>query len=298
MKETSRYSKTERMVIEGIKALSKTERKALAGIKTLSKTERKLILEDEITIEKCKLLEKLKTSDEKGYVLNRKPRIALCLFGIVGGCDGKNGLGGDIDFEFCYKYYKENIIDCNDTDVFIHTWSIQHQEALQKLYKPKLAIYEPQKEFKSNILSRWYSHNKSLQLRQLYEKDNKIKYDFVLVSRFDLIWFTKIDFNSLDRNYFYISNNNKFPNIKGHLKNEKYTKDNNTNQVSDLWFIGHPIDMDRTMDVYKKIEKRKSLVNIHKFLGEYFRDWVNKKYMFYRGFEFELYRWKILGKNQ
>lgn len=296
MKDISRYSKTERLAMEGIKALSKTERLRLAGIKPLSKTEKNLILEETVTLEKLKLLERLKSDDEKGLVLNRKPRIALCLFGIIGGREGKDGLGGVIDFEFCYEHYKKNIIDPNDTDVFIHTWSIEHQEPLQRLYNPKMATYEPQKDFYSNIHSRWYSHNKSLKLRQIYENQYKIKYDFVLVSRFDLLWFEKIDFNSLDRNYFYLANNNKFPSEKGHLKNKKYSKDNNTKQVSDLWFIGHPFDMDKTMNIYNSIEKRKTNINIHKFLGEYFRDWINKKYIFYRGTEFELYRWKILNK--
>jgi hypothetical protein len=225
-------------------------------------------------------------------------KIALCLFGIVGGIAGKSGQGGDVDFKLCYDHYKKYIIDPNDTDVFIHTWSVQHQDALQELYKPKKAKYEPQISFKEpnyRLKSRWYSHNQVLLLKHKYERKTNVEYDFVIVGRLDLMWFEKVNFKKLNPEKFYVSYTNDYPWIKGGQSSDIYTKIHNPGRILDLWFIASPELMERTKDIYGLIDRAKGRVDIHRFLWEYFMNRGNLEFKYYRGFEYELYRWKVMG---
>ncbi|KKM81427.1 hypothetical protein LCGC14_1329860, partial [marine sediment metagenome] len=105
---------------------------------------------------------------------------ALCLYGIVGGMGGKNGIGTTIDFETCYKSYKKRIFDLNKVDIFMHSWSIEFQQPLEDLYQPKGSFFENQKQFIFPALkrytkwpmrtftsrSRWYSQQQSIRLKQ------------------------------------------------------------------------------------------------------------------------------------
>jgi hypothetical protein len=54
-----------------------------------------------------------------------------------------------------------------------------------------------------NIYSRFYSSKKSLELKMLYEEKNGFKYDFVMLLRFDLQFYTEINFCSYNNNMFY-----------------------------------------------------------------------------------------------
>ena len=105
-------------------------------------------------------------------------RSAICLYGLVGGTEGKNGLGTDIPFEKCYDTYKKHIIDINDADIFIHSWSINVRNELTSLYKPKKCKFEEQIQFKYKnpkqqeqgfrSLSKWYSLREAIRLKKEY----------------------------------------------------------------------------------------------------------------------------------
>ena len=165
-------------------------------------------------------------------------KIALCLFGHVGGKKGNDGLiDGDVDLSRTYKSYNKMIISNNDADIFIHSWSHDYKEELISLYKPNKSIIEYQKDFsflkmedysmnyshiyklyfkkyKENTAkvlkdtmirssSRWYSNSKSLQLMSDYSRENQISYDYVFQGRLDLLFFKKFNFLELDSKYFY-----------------------------------------------------------------------------------------------
>ena len=112
---------------------------------------------------------------------------ALCLFGIIGGTQGKNGQGALIDVEACYKSYLEHIIQVNNCDVFIHSWSVESKKQLLKLYKPKDSLIEPQMDFSERAsewknpegcfrnFSRWYSTKKVVELKAQYEEEHGYK---------------------------------------------------------------------------------------------------------------------------
>lgn len=78
-------------------------------------------------------------------------RVALCLYGLVGGKVGKDGKGEILDLDVAYKHYKKHILDKNDVDVFIHTWSVEYEDDLRKLYEPRKAIFEKQIDFSKDV---------------------------------------------------------------------------------------------------------------------------------------------------
>ena len=64
-------------------------------------------------------------------------KTAICFYGIVGGTEGKNGSGEYIPYEKCYESYKKHIIDINNSDIFIYSWSEDIKDEIVDLYKPK-----------------------------------------------------------------------------------------------------------------------------------------------------------------
>ena len=176
--------------------------------------------------------------------MSKTKKVAICFYGLTGSLNKKYGIGKNLDPKIAFKYYKKNILN-KDTDVFIHSWSVNFKKELVKLYKPKSHIIERQKNFKTNysnfefkkiyyyfklfikfllnqtnlkeqlkisrirshaIKSRWLSSKKVLNLKDKYEKKHKFKYDIVLLTRLDLIFLKKINLKKIDSNFFYASN--------------------------------------------------------------------------------------------
>ena len=54
-------------------------------------------------------------------------KIALCLQGLSSGLNDKGDL---VSFENSAETIKKNIIDPNNADVFIHSWSVEHEEGI------------------------------------------------------------------------------------------------------------------------------------------------------------------------
>lgn len=89
-------------------------------------------------------------------------KIALCLFGNVGNKknSGHRSLNSNVTKEselastnphIAFNSIKKQIIDKYDTDVFIHSWSINHEDKLKKLYNPVASIFEKQIDFDMNL---------------------------------------------------------------------------------------------------------------------------------------------------
>tara|TARA_R110000868_G_scaffold18531_8_gene81343 strand:+ start:6194 stop:6985 length:792 start_codon:yes stop_codon:yes gene_type:complete len=78
--------------------------------------------------------------------------------------------------------------------------------------------------------SRYYSSQKSLQLKQQYEKENNFEYDFVLLTRFDIMFYKQFLLDNLDKDKFY--GNFRHGSIDEHLA------------ISDHWFLGGSKHMD------------------------------------------------------
>ena len=73
-------------------------------------------------------------------------KIALCLVGIIGSKTDKHGYGGEHSevLNLGYKHYKKHILDKNDVDVFVHSWSTGMKDEILEAYKPKKHIIEKQ----------------------------------------------------------------------------------------------------------------------------------------------------------
>lgn len=239
---------------------------------------------------------------------------ALCMYGLLGGTLDKRGKGKVVDFEKCFKSIKENILDINNADIFIHSWSVDHKEDILRLYKPLQYIIEPQLHFDYDIskfplidgpdklsnstwgnlanTSHWYSVMKSVDLKKKYEVNTGSKYRCVMLCRFDIMFFNSILFGELDDNYLYASNYN-------HKNEEKFNFGPVDGRYEDLWFIGGTEKIDKLSEFYFHHKNYKA--SPHKSLWKYVSTYEDPKkitkYLFWRGRDYELYRYIGTDRN-
>jgi hypothetical protein len=148
-----------------------------------------------------------------------KDKMAVILHGIVGGMDGRNGMGSPANISDCSKTIKYNVLSAYDCDVFIHSWSINHSEEIMSLYNPTASLFQPQEFFNFSesqrthdtipgqpyrSVSRFTSLERSLLLKRNYEESNGFKYKWVFAIRFDLVFFNKIDLSKYDPQHIHI----------------------------------------------------------------------------------------------
>lgn len=258
-------------------------------------------------------------------MINKK--IAVCLFGSIGtnksiGRNTKNSFDKIkyLDYKTPLLSIKKNVIEHNNADVFIHSWSNHKKDEIIKLLNPKKYIFEDYKTFakpfhsrKNHIWSRFYTGQVSNNLKKEYELENNFKYDIVLSSRMDLIWFTKLNLNREIENNIFASNWNsskKYGNLG------PYDKSNNGDGwgVIDPWFFSSSKNMDKFTQVFKnrKFISLKSYFLYKSFLNRfktfdfktnnyyisthhfYYQQAINKglkfEFDYFRGFDYEIYR--------
>ena len=118
-------------------------------------------------------------------------------------------------FEKGYEFYKKNLFDYYDVDVYIHTWRFDKERKLLELFRPVSYEFEnypfgdfdtrytntpnPQKHPPRTTYRMYYSVYKSSQL--IYKK-----YDWVIKSRTDYALNVVIPFKELDNSKLYIPN--------------------------------------------------------------------------------------------
>ena len=206
------------------------------------------------------------------YNAPKLPRVAFCLYGIVGGTNGKSGDKGneatseDI-LNLGYKHYKKHIFDKNkNIDVFIHTWSVDSEEEIKKLYQPKKSTFQKQIIFdipdyvkgehkrKQNHYSRWYSTKKVIELKSLYEKKNNFKYDIIFLTRFDIAWQKNLDFSKYDPQFFYAADCFQVKPLWGFIP-LKYGYPYQNEGIADLWFFSNSNYMDLFSTLYDQLNE-------------------------------------------
>lgn len=142
-------------------------------------------------------------------------RIALLLRGLAY-CDDYFNNNLKKTFIINYKYsldnYKKNIFENNDVHVFFHTYYTDrlNVDELIKDYKPKdYVITRP--EFLDKCLSRdkfrscLYSLLSVMNLFINYNNKENIKYDYIIITRFDLNFKVKLSELSIEPNKFHIN---------------------------------------------------------------------------------------------
>lgn len=206
------------------------------------------------------------------YDSPQPPKIAFCLYGIVGGIKGKAGDKGNETtsegiLNLGYQHYKKYIFNLNpNVDIFIHTWSVDSKEKIKSLYQPKKATFQEQEIFdipesikgeykrKQNHYSRWYSTKKVMELKSQYEKKNNFNYDFVFLTRFDIAWQKKLDFSKFDPQYFYAADCFQVKPFLG-LVHLKYGYPYQKEGLADLWFFSNSKYMDIFSSLYDHLEE-------------------------------------------
>jgi hypothetical protein len=214
-------------------------------------------------------------------------KTAICFSGLVGSTKGKSQeLIGDFDkcFRVSSKLYKKHIIDKNDVDIFVHSWSTSMEDKIIKTYEPKNHLIEKQIIFdipdyitnktsevrKQTHYSLWYSRKKSVELKNKYAKENGIKYDCVMLARFDLAWQTDLIFNDYDQGFFWTQNWPK-KSLKGRtlsdleywkmsdfnlpFKTHWYGYPNTNDGLLGMWFFSNPDYIDKFVTLYDKLDE-------------------------------------------
>jgi len=191
-------------------------------------------------------------------------RYALCLHGLIGSLDGKSGASGScLDvLDLAYKHLSKYILGENNIDIFIHSWDIEYATEILEKFKPIKSNIEIQKQFKkekriNNHYSRWYSFMQSVNLKTEYESENNLKYDGVMVSRFDVAWLKHIEFNKYDMDYFYVSQ---------WYKSNKIRKDES--KIKDIWFLSSSKNINEFSNLYLMLDKYNNIKSLkHEELG-------------------------------
>ncbi len=187
-------------------------------------------------------------------------KVALCLSGYIGNIN-KWMVGDEIDYNYGYKYIYNSILKQAEIDVFIHSWSVEHQEGLEELYKPVMSHFEPNKDFKLRgivskdelptpysfaVKSMWYSRKRSVEMVEEYEKQNDMKYDLVLLTRFDIALFKEFKFTEYDPSLIYIA---------GPVMGQ--TLPNGTAipyKINDMYFLANTENMKKVVGLYDTYE--------------------------------------------
>ena len=164
-----------------------------------------------------------------------KLRVAICLRGGIASDKDINGSGDKIyiDYKKCYRSILKHIIEPNsdnyEFDFFCHCWSYDLESEITNLYSPKMKLFEDNKIYYNEInkaaqnisqsiedidkpnqqnfrvASAALSLKKVIELKEQYESDNNIKYDIVILFRYDILLFKNMNlqnYQDLDNNVY------------------------------------------------------------------------------------------------
>jgi hypothetical protein len=182
-------------------------------------------------------------------------KIAVCLHGIA---KGMNDRGVGVSFEDAIPSI-QSLTQGHDVDFFVHSWSTSEEETIKSACNPIEAEYEDQITFNhpftadrmdipfdpsiqtrlQSLYSRWYSYAKSVSLKSQQEKKTGQAYDFVLSTRFDIIYKNAVlPFDDLKTNRVYLS----------HWDHNMFRFGYN-----DTWFLAGSPETDKIAGIYGKL---------------------------------------------
>lgn len=179
-------------------------------------------------------------------------KVAVCFYGKF---SGTNAAGEPQTFDLAYQYFKINVKSLNNIDVYLHGWDYDEKESQRLIdrIKPKKHIIETQKTFDHP-----YKHydfvpdgpwSTQIGIRNNYSKFYSLKscvnlvdpnlYDLIFISRFDCIFYEKINFDIFENDNFYVSHWN--------LNHEGWG-------FNDAWFIGGSKIMSEYCKIYDRLD--------------------------------------------
>ena len=255
--------------------------------------------------------------------LDNLKNVAVAFFGLTGSLDAKYGEGLALDPKIAADYTIKNVIEPNNADVFIHTWSQGQEKVLAGLYKPKSLLVQPlpEREWKSAILRaplRWWlrvglkgvsrgsrgvlgeykaakicffrytSTKRVLNSIVDFARENRLRYKYVILTRLDLAHLTEFLITGPDRGGIEVSNWNEAFWSNGEVK---YTTDNVLTDTgfADQWFVVNFHDIDyvaQAIDSYFDYDPSQ-----HRLMFEHLaRKNFSPTYKRFRGKDYELVR--------
>ena len=112
-----------------------------------------------------------------------KMKVAVCLFGNIGGYGGSESWRQNpIPPSLCRDSVKDVLMDHYDTDVFLHSWSVDRREEILGAWKPEGAIIEKQKVF-SPQWSDYKNYATGRRILEPFDLAGERGWDIVLMSR-------------------------------------------------------------------------------------------------------------------
>lgn len=111
-----------------------------------------------------------------------------------------------------------------------------------------------------------------------------------MITRFDLIWHTPINFKKLDPNYFYIGKWNQVDYVKKEVTRRHFGIDD---KINDLYFLSNSKFMNTFGDAFNSVLKIRP--NPHKFLQWYLESKYkqHRKLMYLKCFDHDVYRDRV-----
>lgn len=103
-------------------------------------------------------------------------------------------------------------------DFFLHGWNLDLSKNLIDLYKPKKYLFEDNRIYNDMIgsiilkqsdfggVSGGLSTKKSIELKEIYEHESQIKYDIVIIYRYDVLLWKNMNLDEYNtENYIYVN---------------------------------------------------------------------------------------------
>lgn len=127
-------------------------------------------------------------------------KIALCLHGYFDSLTDKTSLGED-----GYNHIKKHILSRGDVDIFIHSWDTVNKDRIEDLYRPRVSIFEKQKDFSEILVARNLTHltnsprTPATVLSHLYSVEQAIKLPFSANTKYDVVVKARFDLGRINR---------------------------------------------------------------------------------------------------
>jgi len=184
-----------------------------------------------------------------------------------------------------------NFFQGHDCDYFCHSWQDNNlrlatpdrhrksldtidskfdkdyiESTLQELLKPKKIVIEENSHKDAKYVGPWselfYSLMMANWLKKEYEVENNFKYDLVVKTRYDFVYYPESTFNPISQlQYEPLTDHLEIFTNGSNRMNMEYSRIN----VSDTFFYGNTTAMDIMCDLYRYLNYRNLGVNIYDF---------------------------------
>lgn len=164
------------------------------------------------------------------------------------------------------------------------------------IYK-KMMLTKYEEAFRA--YSKWYSVKKVLELKREYEDERGFTYDAVMMTRFDVGFFSDLNFKKYDMEYFHASHWNSLPLEGQDREHASLVNHYEGKRLIDFWFFSSSKNMDKFSKLYDKIEEYS--IDVHYASKQHVDKVIGKdkiKYVFYRWFDYESIRVKLLKSKE